>query len=66
MNRLAHGYEEPYPVKESPHKARMNKMVLDLKNHILNRNHEQIEKNLAELSRLLNPKVTCELHNMSC
>ena len=57
MSRAALEYEETHPTKESPHKARMNKIINESKNQQLTKNYDMLEKNLHELARLLNPKV---------
>jgi hypothetical protein len=56
MQRLGTKYEETHPPKDSPHKGRMNKMIQDLKNAYSLKHHEQTEKTLVELIKLLNPK----------
>ncbi len=58
MATMAISYEEAHPPKESPHKARLNKMIQDLVKfspHIV-KTSDHIEKTLTEMSRLLNPR----------
>jgi hypothetical protein len=58
MNRLSLEYVEPHPLKDSPHKPKLAKIIQDInKYQQYNKNFELIEKTLVELSKLLNPKV---------
>lgn len=68
MARIAVEYEETHPTKESPHKARMQKMIqgtafaylylsADLKNQQLTKNYAEIEKTLNAMAKVLIPKV---------
>lgn len=64
MNRLSLEFAEPHPIKDSPHKPKIVKIIQDIsKYQQYNKNFELIEKALIELSKFLNPKNNHIEHN---